>query len=89
MTEEERKFILERAYNGWKLNIYVFDASERLTEVYDRENPAWKEGARPSGKEEFPQERAEFLSEIRRVCIKGKRPTLLPEQEGDLLYLVL
>lgn len=82
MDSKERKFILERIYNHWKVNIYVFDENDHLTEVYNRENSAWKEGCAPSGKKDMPADRAVFLEKIRKECSRGNTPRLFPDIES-------
>ncbi len=82
MDSQERKFVLECAYNEWKINMYVFDKTDSLIEVFDRENPVWKEENRPSGKEDMPREQAELLSKIREECNKKNCPVVLPDRDG-------
>lgn len=82
MKAEERRFVLERAYDSWKMNTYVFDEADNLRDVYNRENPAWKDGDRPSNKDDMPLERIDFLKTVRNKCSQKNCPRLISESDG-------
>lgn len=82
MRREERNFILERFYNSWKINTYVFDDTDCLVDCFQRENSAWKKGSRPAGKCDMPVERANTFEVMKRECQAVKHPLVFSEQDG-------
>lgn len=82
MTLEERRFILERFYVGWKVNLFVLDKEKNLIEVYDKANPIRKEASERIRRENMPKATQALLDCMYASCSKKKCPLIFPEEEG-------
>lgn len=84
MKPEERRFILEKFYNGWKINTTVWNPENEILCVIDRENPEQKNG---KGEDNSKAEAAAgFLNRVKRECRKKQRPVMFVEQ--DAIYFL-
>lgn len=82
MTLEERRFILERFYVDWKVNLFVLNKEKTLIEVYDKANPVQKEasvGIRRENMRKVPQTLLDCMYDS---CSKKKCPLIFPEETG-------
>lgn len=80
MDSQERKFILECAYNEWKINTYVFDERDFLIGRVERDNPVGK--SQPSENPDRKKEQSDLLKKIRKKSEDKKCPILVTDEDG-------
>ena len=84
MRPEERRFILEKFYNGWKINTTVWNPKNEILCVIDRENPEQKN--RKSEDNPKGEAAAVFLDKVKQECREKQRPVMFVEQ--DAIYFL-
>lgn len=82
ISSKERQFILEKFYNGWKVNVCVWNPKDEKEIQFERESLA-KNNAGKSGEE---RSEVDFLKVLRQKCEKEQRPMIVAEQEAIYFF---
>lgn len=82
ISSKERRFILEKFYNTWKVNICAWDSKDRREIQLENENPFGKN----AGKNSTEPTEHPFVKKLRKRCEKKQRPVILIEQESIYFF---